>query len=179
MISSADDPRSRAREEFPGGTSSPDSEDCEHAADGPPAAENPLDPLIQQIAAIRRSAANYFEAQKDWSAAAIRRAIAKAILGTMAAIVGVTLLVTCTVLFTSGLADVIGIAAGGRLWIGKLITGGVVLMAAAILSGAYISKWMRSAHAKTVHKYESRYDARRKNFDADAHRRQDKSNRTV
>jgi hypothetical protein len=154
MIDSTEEKQDRTRDRVFGASGN-------SASDSSAPAGHPLDPLLEQLAAVRESAVQYLESQKDLTAATIRRMIAKAIIGTVAAVVGVTMLVAVTVMLLSGLSAGVSIAAGGQPWVGNLVVGGGLLVATAIGMGLYISKWMRSARERTIRKYESRHDAQR------------------
>jgi hypothetical protein len=153
MIDSVDETRDRTCNRFTG--------EPRNSANAAAPTGHPLDPLLQQIAAVRSAAIHYLESQKDLTAATIRRLIAKAIIGTVAAIIGVAALTASTVMVLNGLAEGVSIAANGRAWVGNLVVGAGLLLATAIGLGVYTSKSMRAARARTLRKYESRHDAPR------------------
>ena len=134
-------------------------------------APNPLEPLLEQIAVVRAYAQHYFEAQTDAARAAIRRTMLKTAAGLGAAIVAVTFVIACTIMLADGLAELIGIAAGGRPWVGNVALGGGVLLIIAVSAGVYITRKLRSAREHTIRKYENRHDAQRAKFGVDVTQR--------
>ena len=134
-------------------------------------APNPLEPLLEQIALVRAYAQHYFEAQSDAARAAIRRTMLKAAAGLVAAIVAVTFVIACTIMLAEGLAELIGVAAGGRPWVGNVALGGGVLLILAVSAGIYIARKLRAAREHTIRKYENRHDAQRAKFGVDVTQR--------
>jgi hypothetical protein len=123
--------------------------------------------LFQQVAVIREFALHYVDAQKDSVKATTRRLAIKTILGAAAAIIGVTGLITCTIMVTDALADLVSLAAGNRQWVGQLVVGGGILLVFAMVAAVYVARWTSKARAQTIRKYESRHNAQREQLGTD------------
>jgi hypothetical protein len=135
-------------------------------------ATHPVEPLLEQIAIVREFALHYVEAQKDLLRSAIRRAVLKILVATVAAVVGITFVVACTIMLAEGLAELISIAAGDRAWVGNLAVGGGVLLMLAVIVISYVTRQLRAAREQTIRKYESRHHAQRAKFGADVRQRE-------
>ena len=67
----------------------------------------------------------------------------KAAAGLVAAIVGVTFVIACTLMLAEGLAELISLAAGGPPWVGNLALGGGVLGILGVAVAIYIRRQLR------------------------------------
>jgi len=122
----------------------------------------------RRIKELRAFAAHYAEAKKDGVVTSLKRVAFYAILGLLGAVIGVTLLITATVLLTMSLAEALGSAfPRGYAWAGAMIVGFVIVAGA--LAGAWIvvSKMLGSSYRQTVSKYESRHTEQRAEFGHD------------
>jgi hypothetical protein len=137
---------------------------------GPPD-PHPLDPLFEQVAAVREFSLNYFAAQKDSAKASVRRLAIKAALGLGGAIIVGTAVVVSTALVIDGLAELVSLAVGRGVWAGKLVVGGGLLLVLGLVIMLYITRIMRVAREHTIRKYESRHHAQRAKFGADVTQR--------
>ena len=146
----------------------PRATDAAAASSRPGAPEpHPLEPLLAQLTMLREFALHYVEAQKDAIGAALRRAMLKAVLGLLAAIVGTTLLITSTVMVAIGLAQLISIAVDGHAWIGNLAIGGGVLLVVGAGAAIYVSRALSAARKRTIEKYELRHTVQRAKYGTD------------
>ena len=134
-------------------------------------APHPLEPLLAHLAEARAFALHYVEAQKDSLRATIRRLVLQAIVGAGAGVVGLTLVITCTVFLLQGMSQLIAMAAGGRSWVGNLAVGGGLLLILALVTAAVVALQTRRARKRTIRKYESRHHAQRTRFGADVPQR--------
>lgn len=117
--------------------------------------------LQAQLGELADYARLYVEARKDALLASIRRFALWAIAGVVGLAILCTMLVTATVLGMIGLAQIIGIGLGDRLWAGHLIVGfGLLLMVAAGLIVS-IRLVQRRFTKQTVNKYAKRHQAQR------------------
>jgi hypothetical protein len=174
MIDTPQDANGRTRQGDSDGETSTAHSNAQASSDAEPNASkapNPLEPLLEQIAAVRAYAQHYFEAQTDAARAAVRRTILKAAAGLGAAIVAVTFVIACTIMLAEGLAQLIGIVAGDRPWVGNIVLGGGVLLILAISVGFYVAQKLRTARELTIRKYENRHYAQRAKFGADVTQR--------
>jgi hypothetical protein len=131
--------------------------DDEHVQGGPEA----LRRLQAQLGELGDFARLYFAARKDALLAHVR----KFALWAMAGIVGLavlgTMLVTATVLGMLGLAQIIGIGLGDRLWAGYLIVGLGLLFSVAVGLIVSVRLVQRRFQNQTVNKYAQRHQAQR------------------
>ena len=90
------------------------------------------------------------------------------VLGVFAACAGIAVVVTAVVLLLVGGAHGIGVALGGREWLGDLIVGFVLLAALTIGVSSFLDRIMAGSRKRTVRKYAAKHNRQRQAFGRDA-----------
>ena len=127
--------------------------------------------LRQQLAELGDYARLFVEAKKDAMLVTLRKLALWGVAGIVAVSVLCTMLITATVLGMIGLAQLIALALGDRLWAGNLIVGfGLILLVAL---GWFVTMGLvqRRFHKKTVKKYAKRHQAQRSQYGHDVESR--------
>jgi hypothetical protein len=127
------------------------------AARKPATGPHPLEPLLGHLAELRRHAGHYLQATADSYRLTIRQALLRGALAALGAVVGVTVLVTSTVLLLSGAAGGLAEAFGGRAWAGQLTVGATVLLLIGLACWWGLRMATESSRRKTAEKYERRH----------------------
>jgi hypothetical protein len=117
--------------------------------------------LRAQLEELGDYARLYFSARKDALLAQLRKAALWVLAGVAAFSVLCAMLITATVMALLGLAQVIGVGLGDRLWAGYLIVGFGLLLIAATSLAFSIRYVQRRFHQQTVKKYAQRHQAQR------------------
>jgi hypothetical protein len=115
---------------------------------------SPLDGITRELVQLRVLIQNYLAARRDIIAASLRQTATRIVLGVALGIPALAMIVTASVLAITGLAEVIGVAFGGRMWAGNLIVGWTLVVL--VVAGAFFltSRWSRAARQRTVERYE-------------------------
>jgi len=129
----------------------------EHSHGGPEA----LRRLLAQLGELADYARLYFAARKEALLASARKFALWAMAGLAGLVILCTMLITATVLGMLGLAQIIGIGLGDRLWAGYLIVGFGLLLMVAVGLVVSIGLVQRRFHRQTVNKYAQRHQAQR------------------
>ncbi|MDB5297472.1 MAG: hypothetical protein JWO31_3455 [Phycisphaerales bacterium] len=127
--------------------------------------------LVERVGEIREYVGYYAATKTD---AIKQQAIwvgVYAVLGVVAAVVGLAALVTTGVLLMTGIAGALGALFGGRPWLGQLVT--AVLVLALIGVGAVVGmKVLAGTFRKSLRaKYDQRHEDQRARFGADVPQR--------
>jgi CHASE3 domain sensor protein len=141
----------------------------EQQKDNPASAAFRAIPLY--LSEIKAYAGHYMSAKVDGIKASIKRIVGLAIIGFVGLLVVVGIVFSAAFLLLAGLADLIGSALGGRIWLGQLIVGAFFL---AVILGAtlWVVKKMSAASRKqTEKKYEGRHIQQVVDFGRDVHER--------
>jgi hypothetical protein len=142
------------------------------AAHQPATGPHPLEPLLAHVKELRRHAGHYLQASADSFRLTIRQALLRGALGLLGAVIGVTVLVTSTVLLLNGAAGGLAAAFGGRAWAGQLTLGATVLLMIGLACWWGLRKVTESSRRKTAEKYERGHYEEQAHVDSDAPRRQ-------
>jgi hypothetical protein len=133
--------------------------DAAEPAEAQPPPGEASDALAGQVAALQRSLACWISATLDGYRLTARKLTLYAALGVIGGLIAATVLITATVLICLGLSGAVsamaaGVLGGGWSWLGPLLSGLLVLGAAAI--GAYIAvrRITGAARQRTIEKYE-------------------------
>jgi hypothetical protein len=127
-----------------------------------------LEPLLAHLTELRRHAGHYLQATADSYRLTIRQALLRGMLGALGAVVGVTVLVTSTVLLLRGAAGGLAEAFGGRAWAGQLAVGTTVLLLTGLACWWGLRKATEASRRKTAEKYERRHYEEQAHVDTDA-----------
>lgn len=119
------------------------------------------------VAELIEYATHFVTAKADGLKLSLQRIVMLAVLGMAAGIAGLAALIYATILLLSGLATALGILFGGRLWLGNIAVGGIVLGTIAVV--VYLALGRVDTHALKVTKarYEARKAAQREQFGRD------------
>lgn len=119
---------------------------------------------FHKLAELRAYAQQFFSAKLDLAKVTARNIAILAALGIIGALAAGATLIVALVMFLGGIAGAIGAAAGGRMWVGDLIVGFLVLgiFAAGAIVGLGILK--KSWQKATVKKYELAQKQQRDSF---------------
>lgn len=101
--------------------------------------------------------ANYYaSAKSDTVKLSLQNALLWVALSVIGFVVACAVFVTATCLLLFGLAEGLSVLFGGRLWVGNLLTGGLLL--AGFGGGTYglMVAYRRASRARTVKEYETR-----------------------
>jgi hypothetical protein len=126
----------------------------------------------RSFAEIAQYAGYFIAAKIDQIKLSVRSLILYALLGVLGAVAAAAVLIVAVVLLLMGIADGIGYALGGRVWLGDLIVGLVVIGAVAGGLGIFVGKFNAAARLRTVQKYEDRLRQQRDQFGHDIGQRQ-------
>jgi hypothetical protein len=125
---------------------------------------DPLRHLGRYVAEIRAYALHYLEARVDGVKLAVRRAVLLAVLACVGLFVLLTLLIVAPVLLVSGLAGLIAAALGTGNWVGQLLAGGLLLVAAAATGFVALATAKRTALRHLREKYALRHELQRESL---------------
>lgn len=141
----------------------PDSAADDPSATGPAAAEE----AIERMAEARAYAEHLLAAEIARFKLRMRRMVLWAIAGVAAVLLLLTVLVTATALLLWGLASMIGQLLGVGDWLGALITGGGILLLAALGVWLGLWSWTAAAFARTRQSFAGRKELQRQTFGRD------------
>ncbi len=111
---------------------------------------------------------HYIRARLDLGKLALRNGLIKAAAGAVGLLVGVAIVATAAVLLTAGIAGGLGAMVGGRLWLGQLITG-VLILGLVAAGGARAARSIReSSRKRRLREYARRKRRQRARFGRDA-----------
>jgi hypothetical protein len=148
------------------GESTPPNDDRDSTASSQaePTGPDALNEAMRRVAEAREYFVYLLAVELDRLKLRFRRILIWAAVGIAALFVLLAVLVSATALLLWGLADLIGSAFGGRTWVGALIIGGGILLAAC--GGMYggIWGWNRSAFQAARKRYEARKQRQRHQF---------------
>jgi membrane protein implicated in regulation of membrane protease activity len=129
-----------------------------------PSPTEALQRLQQQIAELREYLAHFVSAKVDGIVLSVRQMVMWGVLGVAGLLCLAGLVITAVVLLLDGAATGIALLLGGRLWLGQMIVGGVVL---ALLTFGMIlgmRTWQRRWHQQKVQQYDERQLQQRVTF---------------
>ncbi len=127
--------------------------------------------LKQDAAEFKEYAAYYVAAKTDAVKQKIRSIILYAALGILALLAGGAVLVTGGVLLVLGIGHGLAELFGGRLWLGELVAGVVVLGAMGLMTMVMIKKMTHGWKAALHKKYDDRKADQRARFGHDVSER--------
>ena len=142
-------------------------EESDAPQDGPTGGPEAFGRLQSQLEELVEYARLYASAQKDAIVATVRKLAILAIASVIALLIVSATLVTAAVIGLIGLAQLIGVALGERLWAGYLITGFGLLVLVALTLAVTIAAMQRMFRKQTVEKYARRHQAQRARFGHD------------
>lgn len=123
--------------------------------------------LQSQLEELAEYAKLYASARKDAIVATVRNLALLAVAGILALLIGSAMLITAAVIGLIGLAQLIGVALGDRLWAGYLVTGFGLLALVAIAVAVALVVLQRRFRKQTVDKYVKRHKSQRARFGHD------------
>jgi len=112
--------------------------------------------LQQQIAELREYLAHFVSAKVDGIVLSVRQIAMWGVLGAAGLIALAGLIVTALVLLLDGAATGVALLLGGRLWLGQIIVGGVVLALLALGMILGMRAWQRRWRLQKVQQYDER-----------------------
>jgi hypothetical protein len=112
--------------------------------------------LQQQIAELREYLAHFVSAKVDGVVLSVRQLAIWGVLGVVGAVALAGLVVTALVLLLDGAATGVALLLGGRLWLGQIVVGGVVLALLALGMMLGMRTWQRRWHLQKVQQYDER-----------------------
>jgi hypothetical protein len=119
----------------------------------PSTAESLRDAANEFFRAVAKTR-DYLSIQADRARVLLRNLVLFAVLGTVAAIIAATVLVSATVLLCFGLARGIGELLGGRMWAGELIVGAIVLTSLFVSAWIFAKRIRTSSRERILREYE-------------------------
>ena len=157
----------------------PEGKSWEGAPQG--AAGDALREANRQVGEIAEYVSYYLSAKWDGVKLSLKNVGIFAVLGVVGLIAGAALVITAVVQVCSGIAQGLAVLFGGRLWLGNLVTG--ILLLGLVAAGAYfgLSSLMGKSRKATVNKYELRKKHERNRFGHDVEqqaRKQQREQRT-
>ena len=123
--------------------------------------------LKQDAAEFKEYAAYYVAAQTDAVKQKVKNIALYAALGLLGAIVGGAVLVTAAVLLVIGIGDALAVLFGGRLWLGEIVAGVVILSLIGLFTWCMVKKITHNWKAQLVKKYDDRKAGQRARFGHD------------
>ena len=108
--------------------------------------------VSERLPRLHAETSRYLATRVDLAKAAVARNADRAVVGGLAAVVGITVLATAAALFIVGIAGALA-SAFDSVWLGNLVTGIVLL---ALIAGA-VAIWMRKKRAARVEKLRDKY----------------------
>jgi len=127
------------------------------------------------IAEIKSYAGYFLSAKVDGFKATAKKIVGFAVLGIVAATVGIGVLLAAAFMLVAGLANALGALLGHHIWAGQLI------VAVLILGGTFAAVWIglkkftESSRKQTERKYEGKRIQQRVEFGRDVHERADQA----
>ena len=121
-----------------------------------PVVPDAINLLLQQLRELGEYATYYASSKSDSVKLSLRNALLWVALAAGGFVVACGLCVTASCLLLFGLAEGLSVLFGGRLWVGNLLTGGLLL--AGFGAGTYglTVAYRRASRLKTVQEYEKR-----------------------
>ncbi len=116
----------------------------------PDDADGSASDVAQHISDAREQISRYIAAQSERVLAIARSAALFGALGIVAAVVGLTVVVTAAVLLCVGFADAIAALLGGRQWAGDILTGGIVIGTIGVVAFLVVNRTVKAARKRTV-----------------------------
>ena len=120
--------------------------------------------LQQQIAELREYLAHFVSAKVDGVVLSVRQLAMWGILGVAGVIALAGLIITALVLLLDGAATGVALLLGGRLWLGQILVGGVILALLALGMILGMRAWQRRWHQQKVQQYDERQLQQRHTF---------------
>jgi hypothetical protein len=114
----------------------------------------PIGDVSKNIGAAWTAAELYLATQAKRLRLAFRTFLLAVLFTCVAAVFGVSIVISASVLLMMGVADGLASMLGGRQWAGDLITGVAVVLTVIIAGYVLVSKMMRSARSRTMSGYE-------------------------
>jgi hypothetical protein len=112
--------------------------------------------LTHDLAALQAYALHYVAARADAIRAKVKSVIAWAALGLAGGLAAAAGLIVAVYLALQGIAEILGLALGGRYWAGELITGFGVLILAGAGAAIGLRYWLNLSRRQAKEKYERR-----------------------
>jgi membrane protein implicated in regulation of membrane protease activity len=112
--------------------------------------------LQQQIAELREYLTHFVSAKVDGIVLSVRQLAMWGIVGVAGVIALAGLIITALVLLLDGAATGVALLLGGRLWLGQILVGGVVLALLALGMILGMRAWQRRWHLQKVQQYDER-----------------------
>lgn len=120
--------------------------------------------LSRDLGEMKEYLGYYIAARKDSFVQSLKNAVLYAGLGVIGAIVGSAILITAAVLLVVGIAQGLGLLFGGRMWLGDLVTGVLILGGVGVTIWLLIKKITNNWRSQLVKKYEQRKREQRERF---------------
>jgi len=117
---------------------------------------DPLEPLRRHWAQLTKEVAYYISLQTDNVRLQLRTVLLYAVLGTGAAVTGLTAAIVAVVLLLRGITDCVAILLDGRVWASELIVGTAVLVFGVAAAMGGIRWFIKTSRQRTIEKYEPR-----------------------
>ncbi len=123
--------------------------------------------LKLQLLEFQEYAAHYLAVKIDKVMLQVRKIASLAILGVLGAVVGLTAIGVSTIMVLMGTAQGLGELFGGRIWLGYLLTGLVIIIGAAVAVKVLIGGMMTSLRNQLAQAYALRKESQRDRFGRD------------
>ena len=137
--------------------------------------ENPATSAAKSIpkylAELKAYGTYFLSAKIDGFKATARNIVVYAALGIIGLLVATGIIFTAAFLLLSGLANLLAVAFGHRLWLGQLVVGVLVLGGIGVGTWIGLKKFMGASRLKTEQKYESKRKQQRIDLGRDVHDR--------
>lgn len=139
-------------------------DDEKPSGDAQPAGPDALDEAIRHAAEAREYFVYWLAAEADRLKLRLRRALMWAIVGLAGLAILLAIVMTAAGLLLVGVAELIGSLLGERPWLGAIITGGGLLLIAALAIALGLWSWQKSAFEAVRHRFAARRRLQRAKF---------------
>jgi hypothetical protein len=113
-----------------------------------------FDQLLKQVAELREYVTYFVTAKTDSARLLVQKVIIWVALGFMGMIAICSVVATGVVLLLTGLAGGLTVVFDGRVWLGNILAGFLVLAILGLGSFIGVRKWRQSSQMRTVQRYE-------------------------
>jgi hypothetical protein len=129
-----------------------------------PVGPDALDEALRHASEAREYFAHWLAAEADRLKLRLRHLAIWAIVAVAGLAILLAIVMTAAGLLLVGVAELIGSLLGQRLWLGAIITGGGLLLIAALSVGIGLWSWNRSAFEAVRHRFAARRRLQRAKF---------------
>jgi hypothetical protein len=132
---------------------------------------DPLAPLMAHLKELIEYAGFYAAVRIDKLRVSLAQGLFYAVLGFVGLLAGATAVIAAVVMLLDGLATGLGVLLGGRVWLGQLIVGFVLLAGGGAGAWYFIRRQLGALRGRIREKYEQRKQDERAAFGTDIARR--------